>query len=652
MRLGWAASQARRLLARHPLDVLTFARRRVPRIPRVLLEARRARRTPLPREVPVTPSVEAERLLEWEPLPLPEGARAHARQWLDEGIIHLFGAPVETGWPPRWGPPGLGDFGDGASHDIAYYGDEVEDDIKRPWELQRHWLLPAAAAEVAADEDASRQLVDIMLDWATQHPPLRTIAWMEGIEVTLRLIAWTDALARLPSAAYAVDDRTGRLATVLAEHAQFLRGHLSRKWRLNNNHLLLELVGLVVAGASQCAAAARERWSSTGLRLLDLELARQVPDGRDWEPTTAYHRFVTEAVLVAAHGWRQNSSPAAQRHIAGLEARLVTMVESLVWLTDGTGHMPLVGDDDAGIVLPRAADWAVTDATQVLDLARHLDIGIPDPQGVRIWPEVGMGVLRQPPFHVHLTAGAPRGAGRQGSHRHLDMLSASVSVAGQPILIDPGTGLYFGNRAWRDHFRSARVHPGIWSPGTPWAELKDLFEVPRPPVGTLSSPRPGCLEAMVGDLIRPGPTGWAERECALVEDVLLVWDRAAGPARRWSYSIPAGAAWEREAGSVKIRLEDVHLHIDLPGHVEEVVGMPDAPIWDSPVIDGSLSEGYGTLRPGRRLEVAPADAEEQTMTTLIATRPIDHAEADRLIAAFHEAWNPGWTSRPADRGDE
>lgn len=629
MRLGWALSQARRLLARHPLDVLTFAIRRVPRIPRVLLETRRARRTPLPRAVPATPGAAAADLLRWDPLPLPDGAREHGRQWLEEGIIHLFGSPVETGWPPRWDPAQLGDFGDGASHDIAYYGDAVEHDIKRPWELQRHWLLPAVAQVIVETEDETERLeraaafVDVLLDWGRHHPPLRTIAWMEGIEVTLRLIAWTDALARLPASAYADEDRAGRLATILAEHAHFLRTHLSRKWRLNNNHLLLELVGLVVAGASQTAAPLKQRarWFRVGTRLLQHELTQQVPDGRDWEPTTAYHRFVTEAVLVARNGWVRMASDRDDRGpreivdtLNHLDAKLRTMIESLAWITDHAGHIPLVGDDDAGVVLPRAADWSVTDASQVLDLARHLGFEVPDPEGIRVWPEVGMGVLRIAPYHVHLTAGAPRGPGRQGSHRHLDMLSASVSVDGQPILIDPGTGLYFSNRAWRDHFRTARVHSGIWSPSMPWADLKDLFEVPKPPLGRFET----------GDAVLTASVRHrghrTERRVHVSDEVCVVTDTTSLPDAHWSFPVPRGAEWRLTDGELQIRRDQVLLTHGsglVRADVNEVRADPvPSHAWDQDVIDGAVSPGYGQLAPGLRLEVGGAIPDGRRRTVI------------------------------------
>ena len=51
-------------------------------------------------------------------------------------------------------------------------------------------------------------------------------------------------------------------------------------------------------------------------------------------------------------------------------------------------------------------------------------------------------------------------AGR-GSHGHADTLSLCVSLRGQPVLIDPGTGIYTGHAEWRDAFRGGRMHNGV-----------------------------------------------------------------------------------------------------------------------------------------------------------------------------------------------
>ena len=45
-----------------------------------------------------------------------------------------------------------------------------------------------------------------------------------------------------------------------------------------------------------------------------------------------------------------------------------------------------------------------------------------------------------------------------GGHAHADALSCTLSIAGRPVLIDPGTGTYTMDRELRDRLRSSMMH--------------------------------------------------------------------------------------------------------------------------------------------------------------------------------------------------
>lgn len=53
---------------------------------------------------------------------------------------------------------------------------------------------------------------------------------------------------------------------------------------------------------------------------------------------------------------------------------------------------------------------------------------------------------------------APLGYLSIAAHGHADALSFTLSVAGLPLLIDPGTYAYHTDRRWRDHFRGTSAH--------------------------------------------------------------------------------------------------------------------------------------------------------------------------------------------------
>ena len=58
--------------------------------------------------------------------------------------------------------------------------------------------------------------------------------------------------------------------------------------------------------------------------------------------------------------------------------------------------------------------------------------------------------------HLVIDAG-PHGY-LNGGHAHADALSVTLSVRGQPLLIDPGTACYTSDPELRDRFRSTRYH--------------------------------------------------------------------------------------------------------------------------------------------------------------------------------------------------
>jgi uncharacterized heparinase superfamily protein len=52
----------------------------------------------------------------------------------------------------------------------------------------------------------------------------------------------------------------------------------------------------------------------------------------------------------------------------------------------------------------------------------------------------------------------PLGFGSIAAHGHADALSFTLRVAGEDVLVDPGTYDYFTYPEWRDHFRSTAAH--------------------------------------------------------------------------------------------------------------------------------------------------------------------------------------------------
>ncbi len=70
---------------------------------------------------------------------------------------------------------------------------------------------------------------------------------------------------------------------------------------------------------------------------------------------------------------------------------------------------------------------------------------------------------------------APLGYLSIAAHGHADCLSFVMSVAGEEILIDPGTYCYHSDPVWRDYFRSTRAHNTVGVDGVDQSEMAGPF---------------------------------------------------------------------------------------------------------------------------------------------------------------------------------
>lgn len=398
------------------------------------------------------------------------------------GQLEILGRRLSMGWPPRWETEETGEWPKGHSSSISYYGPGVDNDIKLIWELNRLQWLPSVAYLASKNEDKklASEVLETICDYVEKHPRGTTVAWIEGIEVSLRAISIVECCSQIGHL-IGHDDRFRLVHSSLSEHADWISKHLSDKWRVNNNHILIELVGLLVLGLRLDWHPNSERWISIASKKLSREMESQISSGRNWEPTTAYHRFVTEAILVALKHSKTGEKNPLSENIWNTASE---MVDTIRILSDESEKMPLIGDDDAGIVLPRYSGFDARDNSRILLFSSELGLQENSAEdGVFYWEDQGMGVIRDDDIVLNFVAGAPPGNRRQGSHRHLDMLSVCLSLNGEEIILDGGTGAYFGNEELRNNLRSELSHSGVRSKISGWAKVGGLFEIRNPPEG-------------------------------------------------------------------------------------------------------------------------------------------------------------------------
>src|SRR5205085_2785832 len=207
-----------------------------------------------------------------------------------------------------------------------------------------------------------------------------------------------------------------RLLKFLYAHARHIETYLSTYFS-PNTHLTGEALGLFYLGTLLPEFKRAARWRKLGARILLEQLERHVnPDGVYFEHTTYYHRYTTDIYTHFLLLAEANDEPLPDEARRKLEAKLTALCDHLLYITRPDGTTPYIGDDDAGRLAPRDANYMLVDG---------------GPHGAH---EINCG------------------------HAHADAVAFGLAARGRTLLVDPGTYTYTGAGAWRDHFRRTQAH--------------------------------------------------------------------------------------------------------------------------------------------------------------------------------------------------
>jgi hypothetical protein len=410
---------------------------------------------------------------------------------------------AHLGFPPDWnrdpktgvsGPASFGKF-------IDYRDERRVGDIKFLWEPNRHCeLVTIAQAWHLSQDPRYLQACATLLDsWLVACPYPQGANWSSSLELGLRLVNWAFAWHLLggdSSPAFAGDGGQAlRLRWLLAvrQHCHFIAGYLSRHSSANN-HLLGELLGLFVGSTTWPLWRESRSWQQLARREFELEALRQnSPDGVNREQALWYHHEVADMMLIALLFARNNGCDFGSEFVD----RWSAMLQFIASVMDVNGNVPKIGDaDDAviarldprddfcpyrsllasGAVLLKREDLKIKarnfdDKNRWLlgDNAEHeyaclaqADLSADRLPIRRAFSDGGYFVLGsdfETPTEVRIIADAgPLGYLSIAAHGHADALAFTLSVAGVPFLVDPGTYAYHTNERWRRYFRGTPAH--------------------------------------------------------------------------------------------------------------------------------------------------------------------------------------------------
>jgi hypothetical protein len=419
------------------------------------------------------------------------------------GAFHVFAMEnAQLGFPPRWNTdPKTGItaplvFG----KSLDYRNSRIVGDIKYLWEINRHLELVtlAQAWHLSADErylDGARTLLD---SWFEQAPYPFGVNWCSSLEHAIRLTNWSFAWNLFGADASPLFQGTEgdafrrRWLRSIYQHCHFIAGHLSRHSSANN-HLMGEATGLLIAASTWPMWEESAGWRAQAHEELEREAGQQTfADGVNKEQATWYHHAVADMMLIAglvARANKVNFGPSYWQ-------RLQSMLEFPASIMDAGGNMPQIGDADDGLLVRldpapgfdpfrsllatgavlfdraefklKAASfddksrWLLGD-----DASRKFEALEAGPGSLTLpvrheFPQGGYYILGsdfETPEEVRIVADAgPLGYLSIAAHGHADALAFTLSAAGLPILIDPGTFAYHTERRWRDYFRGTSAH--------------------------------------------------------------------------------------------------------------------------------------------------------------------------------------------------
>lgn len=230
-------------------------------------------------------------------------------------------------------------------------------DIKAPWELSRchHLVAVGMAYRQTQDERYARQFVSEVKDWIAQNPVRYGVNWVSAMEAGIRAVNWSWALSLMRASAAVDEHFIAELLSSLREHAQFIRANLEyreawvqgEKRRLNSNHYLCDLAGLLTIGLLFPELRLTEE-VLFAQRELETEILQQTTDdGVDYEHSTAYHRFVHEIFAYSFELLRE-----CGRNVEGKALIALACMESFSSAClHPDGVMVQIGDNDSGRLL-------------------------------------------------------------------------------------------------------------------------------------------------------------------------------------------------------------------------------------------------------------------------------------------------------------
>jgi hypothetical protein len=547
------------------------------------------------------------------------------------GRVRLFGGePV----PLTLVPPGE------LVHWTRYERGEISlgvEDIKFIWEPGRFgWAYTLGRAyHLSGDEVYAEAFWKYLEIFSDANPPYLGPHWISAQEVALRIMALIFAASVFEPSSNSTPIRMGSLAQAVANHAARIPPTLTYARAQNNNHLLVEAVGLLTASLALPGHPSASRWGSQGLRWMNWALENQIAwDGTYIQHSTNYHRLMLQAALWAYALFEKANEAGGGRSLRFLDETLNRLRDATRWLLGlqdpESGSVPNLGPNDGAYIFPLTT-CAFDDYRPVLQAAGRAFLGeilfetgswdemclwfCPRKAGEQTparEPYLGPHVLREPESRSWAYFRVATFKSRPG---HADQLHLDLWWRGMNMAQDPGTYRYNAAEPWDNALAHTGVHNTVTVDGEEqmtragrflyldWAQGQVLAQEAD------ESGKPSCLVAQHDGYQRRGVVH--QRAVTfhrggrwLVEDRLLPIKtsmKARDYRLRLHWLLPD---WPWDLGEISETASEIQLHspggmilIRLSAAAQTLKPSEGAPFGVSLVRAGQLLHGQGAVSP-------------------------------------------------------
>ena len=518
------------------------------------------------------------------------------------------------------------------------YGDRLgENDIKNVWEPARFgWVFPLGRAfTLTGNPIYASAFWNYWEEFIHANPVNTGPNWTSAQEVALRMGAWLFACQVFRQAPTTTADRRSRLTISLVEHALRIPPTLAYARAQNNNHLLSEALGLLLAGNELIGFGESAKWSRLGEKLMTCGLMNQIDDdGTYTQHSMNYHRFMLHVAL-----WARQSS--YRQAIESNSQILFRLQQATRWLysqiDDTSGQAPNLGSNDGSLIL-RFDTSNYSDFRPVTQAAARAFLGHavypPGPwDELSLWLGLPLNNRYEPiPYGSSVNRigngmqwATLRSVNFKSRPSHADQLHVDFWWRGINLAQDPGTYSYNQNPPWDNCLARTRYHNTIEIDGQDQMERAGKFlwvrraqaKILEKNIHSICAEHDGYKRL---GIIHRRMVTWDGLNCWVIKDDLIPTGDPRPHVFRLHWLLP-DYPWDLvdENMILKTPFGDVKISISADSPIKITIAQAGKLIFGDddydPTTDGWVSPTYGVLKPALALNVRGLVTQPATITT-------------------------------------